>query len=106
MRNEAAATATVGQHYTGGKIPTDVPATAINARLLEAKKLRTCTLERTEQLCISECDPLAFKIVNVVRVEGLLEVPVLGDRRLRLERPDQLVSLRQVLALRTLARYA
>lgn len=48
---------------------------------------------------------LTFEIVLVVRVEGLLEVTVFGERRTRLERLDQLVPFRQVFALRTLTSY-
>lgn len=74
--------------------------------MFEAKKTPTCTLERTAEVVHSARDHRAFKIVDVVGVEGLLEVTVLGERRLRLERLDELVPLRQVLALRTLARDA
>lgn len=40
-----------------------------------------------------------FEVVDVVRVEGLLEVAVLRLRRLRLERLDQLIAFGQVVAL-------
>lgn len=39
----------------------------------------------------------------VVLVKGLLEVPVLGQRRLGLERLDQLVPFCQIIALGTLS---
>ena len=52
---------------------------------------------------IIACVGYTFEVVVVVLVEGILEVPVGGQRRLRLERLDQFVPFRQIIALCTLS---
>lgn len=47
---------------------------------------------------------LAFEVVKVVRVEFVLEIPFLRERRFSLKRLDQVVTFCKVFALRPLAR--